>query len=231
VKIDDWLRAERLAHDLIFDLNNYVQGALLLLYISVLCHHIPFISFHFIYYLCIHRIPIPFCSTYPSSFISLPFLFYLFLSIPFQPFHSLLSTPLLSNLNISYFSNFTPTLCSTIMRYLILLYFTLLYFTLLYFTLLHSYITPNFVLPLPFLYFFILSFHTIPSYPILISILLFTLSVDYFATATSLLNLFILQRHFLFLLNVPLNISRMSFDFLLKSFSFAHTHQVGLIGT
>lgn len=26
VKIDDWLRAERLAHDIIFDLNNYAQG-------------------------------------------------------------------------------------------------------------------------------------------------------------------------------------------------------------
>ena len=26
VKVDDWLRAERLAHDVIFDLNNYAQG-------------------------------------------------------------------------------------------------------------------------------------------------------------------------------------------------------------
>ena len=26
VKVDDWLRAERLAHDVMFDLNNYAQG-------------------------------------------------------------------------------------------------------------------------------------------------------------------------------------------------------------
>ena len=40
MKIDDWLRAERLAHDVIFDMNNYAQGETLTLTLTlgaVLC--------------------------------------------------------------------------------------------------------------------------------------------------------------------------------------------------
>jgi hypothetical protein len=113
VKIDDWLRAERLAHDLIFDLNNYAQGVSFLLYISIFCHYIPFSSFDFIFYfffifLFLSVLPYPLLLFPSSTILTFPLLIPTFFSLNrFFTFSSSLFIPFLHILFLSLFHSLT----------------------------------------------------------------------------------------------------------------------------